>query len=160
MMIRRHDRAPLPAYMDHFYLVIHRGLQGNDASVIYEILSNSVDIFSLCLDGSTILIPAYLSAISAVLQGAHALQNAPRREAITILCSLIPIPTCFRSVRRGDACVTRAAGARSGLVARLTRRRCLVIGRRSQRRRDGGCRCGCRVARYPPAVAGGRALVR
>ncbi|KXS13439.1 hypothetical protein M427DRAFT_366793 [Gonapodya prolifera JEL478] len=67
MMCRRHDQAIPEEFFSHFYRLVIKGFASDDAEVIYAIIRNSTNLFSLALPGCNILIPYTLRCIARLL---------------------------------------------------------------------------------------------
>ncbi|KAI9197135.1 uncharacterized protein BJ171DRAFT_634486 [Polychytrium aggregatum] len=89
-----------PKYYSYFYHLITKGLAGTDTKVIYAIISNCTNLFTLCLPGSHVLIPHFLSCIRRLLlplsigvipvfRDHGVVPENVRQSAITIISSLL-----------------------------------------------------------------------
>jgi len=72
--------------------------------VLISILSNSPNLLRVDLDGVTVLVPAIVTALEAVLPNKDALRNDLRRSAIQLLLSLLCLPLHFQVVNSNYHC--------------------------------------------------------
>ncbi|CAG9768936.1 unnamed protein product [Ceutorhynchus assimilis] len=98
----------MAVYLARFYLAITQGLKSNTNSkecgeCMVAILMNSINIFSLDLDGVRTLIPAYVSALEVVLPDKDLKLSSTvnkvelRRAAIHLLISILVLPLHFQN---------------------------------------------------------------
>lgn len=98
----------LPVYLARFYMAVTQGLKSGTNSkdcgeCMVAILMNSMDIFSLDLDGVRTLIPSYISALEIVLPdkdlkiSSNVNKVELRRAAIHLLLSVLMLPLHFQN---------------------------------------------------------------
>ncbi|XP_021945273.1 ral GTPase-activating protein subunit beta isoform X1 [Folsomia candida] len=88
----------LPSYLARFYIAVHKGLKETRSEVLVSILSNSPDLFRVDLEGVTVLMPAIVESLEAVLPTKDALRNDLRQSSIQLLLSMISLPFHFLNV--------------------------------------------------------------
>lgn len=100
IMCRPPDKSiPLQQYA-FFYQILETLLSSNEDLVIHSLLTNSDNIFSLNLPGSTLLVPVYMKCIAAQI----AKECPPHviSSILTILSALIPLEARYGSDDWGE----------------------------------------------------------
>ncbi|XP_012275924.1 ral GTPase-activating protein subunit alpha-1 isoform X2 [Orussus abietinus] len=84
---------PLPKqHLTLFYRAVHTGIVSNDIKVLHTIIKHTGPrLFSLKLPGSSLLIYDYIHSASVILNSQDI--EAPRTEAVSILGSLLSLPS-------------------------------------------------------------------
>ncbi|KAI8805850.1 hypothetical protein BJ742DRAFT_901477 [Cladochytrium replicatum] len=94
IMCRRHD-LPFPEqYYPHFYRIIIKGLSSDDHRLVVTILTNTVNIFTLTLPGSNILVYPFIRCIGRLCirePTASSVSETVRQSAVTILSSIVSL---------------------------------------------------------------------
>lgn len=72
-----------------------KSFQETRSEVLVSILSNSPDLFRVDLEGVTVLMPAIVESLEAVLPTKDALRNDLRQSSIQLLLSMISLPFHF-----------------------------------------------------------------
>ncbi|XP_058799896.1 probable Rho GTPase-activating protein CG5521 isoform X2 [Phymastichus coffea] len=79
-------------YLTLFYRAIHHGISSNDTKILHTLVKyTGPRLFSLNLSGSNLLILDYIQAANVILSSQDI--DAPRMEAVSILGSLLSLPT-------------------------------------------------------------------
>jgi len=87
LICRQMEAPPGGWLLGHFYYLLRDGLsEREDMRCVYAILLNSSPIFSLALDGASILIPHYLMAIKHLVRPNSL--GLDLNDSHTLACSL------------------------------------------------------------------------
>jgi len=104
----------LPVYLARFFLILEQALALTPDHVVSEVLAmalvNSVDLLRLDLDGVSVVLPTLTEALEAVLaerelrlRPTNVAKNELRRASVTILVSLLALPTHFQVKLKGTS---------------------------------------------------------
>ncbi|CAB0040590.1 unnamed protein product [Trichogramma brassicae] len=108
-----------------FYRAVHHGISSNDPKILHTIVKyTGPRLFSLHLPGSSLLILDYIQAANIILSSQDI--NSPRAEAVSILGSLLSLPTTNATTRvlqpnEADIVTTTCPYAKDHIIAILMR---------------------------------------
>lgn len=96
MTMKNHGLLPSLDHMIHFFRLIHNGLTGSDQEVVNAIISQCSLFFALEFSSSSCLLLDFVNAATTVISTQY--MTHPRKEAISLLGSMICLPGAYPSL--------------------------------------------------------------
>eukprot|EP00111_Clytia_hemisphaerica_P001577 TCONS_00004492-protein len=94
---RSHRLKPSTEHIKHFYRFLHEGLKGSDQNVINAIIGECSSFFTLNFPGASCLINDFIHGTKTIISTIY--MQYPRKEAVTLLGSLLCFPAAFPSMK-------------------------------------------------------------